>query len=209
MGFLHASSSFTRFKITDDIPKELWATIPEKLKQFSFKEIEDTTDERAWGWVCFDDMLDSWWRTAPPEKGHYLAFSLRLDTRRLSAAVIKKHLALALREEETRNKEQGKKNTSRARKTELKEQTKIRLMARTLPVPAEFNVAWNMQSNDVYFASTQAKVVDLFTDYFTLTFDLHLEQLTPYSLALRLLGDDAQSALDAIQPTIFAQQGAV
>lgn len=204
MGFLNASSSFTRFRITDDIPKELWGQIPEKLKQFGFKEIEDTADERGWGWVCFDDMLDAWWRTAPPEKGHYLTFSLRLDTRRISAAVVKKHLTLALREEEKRNQDQGKKFISRARKTELKEQVKLKLMARTLPVPAEFNVAWNMQTGDVFFASTQGKVVDLFTDYFTLTFDLHLEQLTPYSLALKLLGEDVQSKLDTIEPTSFA-----
>jgi len=204
MGFLNASSSFTRFRITDDIPKELWGQIPEKLKQFGFKEIEDTADERGWGWVCFDDMLDPWWRAAPPEKGSYITFSLRLDTRRLSAAVIKKHLALALRDEEARNKDQGKKFISRARKTELKAQVKLKLMARTLPVPAEFNVVWNMQTNDVYFASTQSKVVDLFTDYFTLTFDLHLEELTPYSLALRLLGEEIQPRLDAVEPTSFA-----
>ncbi|MFV0423384.1 hypothetical protein [Oleidesulfovibrio sp.] len=204
MGFLNASSSFTRFKITDEISKELWGQIPEKLKQFGFKEIEDSADERGWGWVCFDDMLDAWWRTAPPEKGHYLTFSLRLDTRRISAAVVKKHLTLALREEEKRNQEQGKKFISRARKTELKEQVKLKLMARTLPVPAEFNVAWNMQTGDVFFASTQGKVVDLFTDYFTLTFDLHLEQLTPYSLALKLLGDEVQTKLDSIEPTSFA-----
>ena len=74
MSFLNASTSFTRFRILDPVPSALWPTIPDKLRQFSFRDIDDTSDERAWGWVCFDDMLDSQWRTAPPEKGEFLAF---------------------------------------------------------------------------------------------------------------------------------------
>lgn len=203
MGFLNASSSFTRFRITDTVSSDIWASIPEKLKQFSFKDIDNTADEYSVGWVCFDDMLDPWWRTAPPEKGEYLTFSLRQDTRRIAAAVLKKHLQMALREEEARNKEQGKKFIARARKTELKEQVKLRLLARTLPVPAEFNVVWNTQTGEVYFASTQGAMIDKFMDHFTLSFDLHLEQLTPYTLALRALGEDAQEKLDALEATAF------
>ena len=48
------------------------------------------------------------WRSAPPEKGAYLAFALRLDTRRIPPAVLKKYVTIALREE-GRIKEQGKK----------------------------------------------------------------------------------------------------
>ena len=204
MGFLNASTSFTRYKLTEPVPKELWPEIPEKLRQFAFKEIEETADERGWGWVCFDDMLDSFWRTAPPEKGAYLTFSLRLDTRRIPAAVMKKHLALKIREEERKVKEQGKKYVSRERKKELKEQVQLSLRARTLPVPAEFHVVWNMQTGDVYFASTQAKVLELFVDYFAQTFGLDLEPMTPYSLALSLMGDDVADKLDTVEPANFA-----
>ncbi|MEG6505928.1 recombination-associated protein RdgC [Nitratidesulfovibrio sp. 1201_IL3209] len=204
MGFLNASSSFTRFRIADPVPATLWPTLPDKLKQFCFRDIDATSDERSWGWVCFDDMLDTAWRTAPPEKGGYIAFSLRQDTRRIPAAVLKKHLSLALREEEARNKEQGKKFVSRERKKELKEQTRLRLMSRFLPIPAEFNVLWAIDTGIVYFASTQSKMLDLFSDYFTLTFDLHLEPLTPYALAASMLDEAAMTRLDTLEPTRFA-----
>ncbi len=204
MGFMNASASFTRFQILEEVPAELWAQIPDKLKQFAFTEIEDTAAERGWGWVCYDDMLDSFWRTAPPEKGEYLTFSLRLDTRRIPAAVTKKHLALALREEERKIKEQGKKYVSRERKKELKEQVQLKLRARAMPIPAEFNAVWNIQNGVVYFASTQSKVLDLFTEYFSTTFGLDIEPLTPYSLALRLLGDDITHSLDSLEPARFA-----
>ncbi|EGY26703.1 hypothetical protein DA2_1033 [Desulfovibrio sp. A2] len=204
MGFLNASSSFTRFRIADPVPTTLWPTLPDKLKQFCFRDIDNTSDERSWGWVCFDDMLDTAWRTAPPEKGGYIAFSLRQDTRRIPAAVLKKHLALALREEEARNKEQGKKFVSRERKKELREQVRIKLMARFLPIPAEFNVLWAIDTGVIYFASTQSKMIDLFSDYFTLTFDLHLEPMTPYALAASMLDEAAMTRLDALEPTRFA-----
>uniref|UniRef100_B8DP41 Uncharacterized protein n=1 Tax=Nitratidesulfovibrio vulgaris (strain DSM 19637 / Miyazaki F) TaxID=883 RepID=B8DP41_NITV9 len=204
MGFLNASNSFTRFRIADPVPATLWPTLPDKLKQFCFRDIDNTSDERSWGWVCFDDMLDTAWRTAPPEKGGYIAFSLRQDTRRIPAAVLKKHLSLALREEEARNKEQGKKFISRERKKELKEQTRLRLMSRFLPIPAEFNVLWAIDTGIIYFASTQSKMIDLFSDYFTLTFDLHLEPLTPYALAASMLDEAAMTRLDTLEPTRFA-----
>jgi DNA recombination-dependent growth factor C len=204
MGFMNASASFTRYHITEPVPSDLWPQVPDKLKQFAFKEIEDTAEERGWGWVCFDDMLDSFWRTAPPEKGEFITFSLRLDTRRIPSAVLKKHLALALRDEERKIKEQGKKYVSRERKKELREQVQLKLRARSFPIPAEFNAVWNIQTGAVYLASTQSKVLELFEEYFSTTFGLDLEPMTPYALAVKLKGEDVMNKLDSLEPTRFA-----
>ena len=206
MGFLSSSCSFTRFHVVDPIPSELWLQIPDKLKQFSFRDIDSIPEERAWGWVSFEDMLDSEWRSAPPEKGSCLAFALRLDTRRIPPAVLKKHVTIALREEEARNRESGKKFVSRERKKELQAQVKMKLMHNFLPIPAIFDVIWAMDTNIVYLASTQRKLIDLFLNHFTLTFGLHLEELTPYELAVSMLGEHAQSALDTLEPTIFVSR---
>ena len=187
MGILSASCSFTRFKITEPVPKELWMEIPAKLRQFAFQDIDDIAEERGWGWTSFEDMLDMQWRSAPPEKGAYLAFALRLDTRRIPPAVLKKYVTIALREEEGRIKEQGKKFIARDRKNELRDQVKLRLMGRFLPIPAVFDVAWATDTNIVYLASTQTKLIELFMNHFTLTFDLHLEPMTPYALAASML----------------------
>ncbi len=204
MSFIKASCSFTRFYVTDPVPAEIWAQIGDRLKQHAFRDIDDTSDERSWGWVSFEDMLDVAWREAPPQKGAYLAFSLRLDTRRVPPAVLRKHTAVALRAEEARNREQGKKYVSRERKKELREQVQARLMQRCLPIPAEFNVVWNTADNVVFFASTQAKMLELFQEHFTKSFDLHLEPLTPYGLAAKILGEDGLAKLDRLEATRFA-----
>ncbi len=203
MGFLKASCSVTRFRIPDTVPKELWPEIPDRLKQFSFQDIDDQAEERAWGWVSFDDMLDAEWRSAPPDKGAYLAFALRLDTRRIPPAVFKKHVTLALREETIRVRDSGKKFIARERRKELQEQVRLRLLSRILPVPAVFDVIWATDSNIVYLSSTQSKLIDLFMNHFTLTFDLHLEALTPYKLALSILGETNTASLDTLEPTSF------
>ncbi len=206
MGFLSASCSFTRFRIIDEVPKDLWNQIPDKLKQFAFQDIDDVPLERAFGWTCFEDLLDMQWQTATPHKGAYLVFSLRLDTRRIPAGVIKKHFALAMRDEKQSLVEQNKKFISRERKKELKEQVIIRLRSRFLPVPAEFNVIWATDKNYIWFASTQGKMIDMFVEYFTQTFDLHLEQMIPYNLAMGVLDEGQLSQLDRLEATHFATE---
>ncbi len=203
MAFLSGSTSFTRYRVIDELPRELLAQAPERLKRNAFKDIDNSADEMSWGWVCFENMLDLEWSEAPPEKGAYLAFSLRLDTRRVAPAVFKKYYRLALEQEERRIREQGRKYVAKERKKELREQVRLQLLSRTLPVPAVFDVAWNIDRGMVYFDSTRSKVCEMFMEHFTLTFDLHLEPLTPFFLALHLLGPNAQSRLESAEGTRF------
>ncbi|PWL57560.1 MAG: hypothetical protein DBY37_13045 [Desulfovibrionaceae bacterium] len=203
MSFLKSSTSFTRFRIVDEIPADLWAAVPEKLRQFAFQDIDEIPEERSFGWVNFDDMLDTAWRLSPPEKAEYLVFSLRVDTRRIPPAVLRKHTRIALQEEEQRIREFGKKFVARERKKEIAEQVKLRLRGRFLPIPSEFQVVWNTQTAKIYLASTQGKLIELFQDLFTRTFDLHIEQMLPYGLALSLLGEDVSTRLDEVEATRF------
>ena len=195
MGFLGSSCSFTRFRVIDPVPDELWAEIPQLLKKGAILDIDETTDSQADGWVSFDDYLDTNWQAGPPQKGAYMAFSLRLDIRRIPAGVVRKYLDLALKREKAENEKNGKKFISRERRKELKEQVQLSLRRRFLPVPGEFNVIWNTANNEIWFASTQEKMIELFVQRFLDTFKLHIEQLTPPDLALSILGKDAEEAV--------------
>ncbi|WP_419788183.1 recombination-associated protein RdgC [Pseudodesulfovibrio sp.] len=203
MSILSASLGLTRYRIIEDVPNEIISQVPEKLQQFCFVDIDATADERSFGWANFDDMLDVNWVQSPPEKADYFAFKLRLDTRRISPAVLKKHLSIEVAKELERNKEQGKNFVSRDRKREIKEQVTLRLRARTLPIPAAFDIIWNPSANRIYLDTTNTKVRSLFEDYFALTFDLHLEQLTPFFAAMDKLGEEAAPRLESLEPTIF------
>lgn len=205
MSFLRNSVSFTRYALLDKISVELEASLPDILRRHAFRDIDDLPEERAWGWVAFEDMLDTEWRGAPPRKGgEYAAFALRLDTRRVPAAVLKKHYSLALRAEEEAIRAQGRNYVARERRKELRERTLLMLQKRFLPVPALFQVLWNLPAGRLLIATLSPKVLDLFEDHFTRSFDLRLERLSPLGLAGELLPDTDMNRLAALEAEGFA-----
>ena len=204
MGILATSGSFTRYAVAGELTGQLTSELPELLARHSFKDIDNTADERSFGWVCLDDWLDSFWHAAPPEKAHYLAFSLRLDTRRVPPAVFKKHFQLAIKAEKEAMKDSGKSFITKDRKQEIKDQVMLKLRARSLPIPAVFDAVWNLRANQVYLATTNSKVRNLFEDHFTVSFGLTLEPLTPYFLARRIVDESRHALLDELEPSPFA-----
>lgn len=202
MGFVSSSSSFTRFRSLDTLDDKQIINIPDNLKKFAFTDIDDLPEIRSFGWVNFDDFLDSAWLESPPQKGEYFVFSLRLDTRRIPVGVVKKHLLLALREEKSRLAD-GQNFISRERKKEIRDQVMLKLRQRFLPVPAVFDVIWNIRKNEIWFASTQEKMIDLFMECFLTTFNAHLEQLGPAALAEGLAGDSVSAKIEALEPAKF------
>lgn len=204
MPILSASLGITRYRIVEQIPSALWAETPKRLQDNAFKDIDGTLDERSWGWCNADNMLDLDWAESPPEKGHYLVFSLRLDTRRIPPAVIKKHTMIALADELQKAKQEGKAFISKDRRREIREQVMLRLRARSLPIPAVFDAAWDTRTGRVLFFSTNSKAKTLFEDHFQLTFQLTLEPLTPFFLAMDMLGGEAAAPrLETLEPTAF------
>ncbi len=203
MPILSASLGLTRYRVVEAIPDSLWAEAHKRLKDNAFRDIDATTDERAWGWCNIDNMLDMDWADSPPEKGHFLCFSLRLDTRRIPPAVFKKHCMIALASELEQAKAEGKAFISKDRRREIREMVMLRLRARSLPVPAVFDAVWNMQTGRVLFCSTNAKAKTLFEDHFNLSFGLNLEPLTPFFLAMDMLGEAATQRLETLEPTNF------
>lgn len=205
MGFLSASVTFTRFKILDDVSDATLQKADELLKNHAFQEIDGpgNAEERSFGWVNIDDFLDNGWHHSHPQKGHYLTFSLRLDTRRVPPAVFKKHYLIALKDAEAELKDKGRKFLSKDQKTELREQTMLKLRARTYPIPAVFDAVWNLRDHVVYFASARGKVCDMFMELFAKTFELHLDPCFPTVLAVDLLGESAGERIDVVEPADF------
>ena len=205
MGLLNSSCSFTRFRVIDPITDEIYAAVPDKLKLYSFRDIDEQPDMQSIGWVNFDEMLDPTWAASPPHKGELILFSMRMDTRRIPPAVLKKHLAIALQKEKKDLLAKDRNFIPRERKKEIREQVALRLRQRFLPVPAVFDVVWIIARNEIWFFSVQSKMIDLFMEEFLKTFNLHIEPLTPYNLAASFLDEESNPALDGIQATMFAQ----
>ncbi|TVR01371.1 MAG: hypothetical protein EA399_02105 [Desulfovibrionales bacterium] len=203
MGFLSASTGLTRYRLPDEVGDDVLSDVLLRLKRFAFVDIDQSMEERSFGWVCFDDPLDAEWATAGPEKGPYLAFSLRLDTRRIPPAVFKKHWMIALRQRMAQLAGEGKKFLSKDQKTELRDQVRQRLLTRSLPIPAVFDVVWSVKDNRVYLATTNTKICTLFEELFARTFEIEPEALTPVVLGVELLGEAAEGRLTGFEGSLF------
>ncbi len=202
MGFLHSSCSITRFSVcSESFSQDFWLNIQEKLQNHSFKDIDDTLEERSWGWTNIDDMLDTKWAISPPNKGEYIAFALRLETRRIPPGVLKKHLAIALCNEKMST--QQNKKIHYEKKRAIQDTVYKRLLKSFLPVPAIFDVAWNTHTNFVYLGSIDNKIIDLFSNFFTVTFNISLTQQTPYNLAKQVYTEISDTVFDQLTPTRF------
>lgn len=198
MGFLSSSFALTRLRIADPVSSETLLQVPFRLKQFAFHSIDDVPEEKAVGWTSFEDMLDTTWSAAPPEKGAYLVFALRVDTRRIPAAVLKKEVQIATANELQRIREQGKTTISRERRQELRDQVKLRLLGRVPAVPVCTDVVWDTGNHTVFLTSISPNTLNLFCEYFERSFEVHLDVQTPYALAQSLVDSETAMQLDTV-----------
>ncbi|EHJ49565.1 exonuclease RdgC [Solidesulfovibrio carbinoliphilus subsp. oakridgensis] len=155
----------------------------ELLQRFALLSIDGTADERGQGLVPFDTPLDhASWPMAQNFAGQFALFCLRVDTRRIPAAVMKKHLAEAMSKEKEAMVADGKAFISKDRKREIKDRVKLQLLARTEPAPAIVEVAVDRTSGRVFFGSTAIKMKDTFEAlWFAMTGERLVEQ-TPETI---------------------------
>ncbi len=145
----------------------------ETLQKYAFTDIGH--EEQALGWTNIHDMFDTTWRLAPPTAGEWLCFSLRVDTRKVPSALLKKHLAKVLLKEEEAAASRGEKVT-RKRKKELKEQMFATLRSQTEALPTAIDVAVNIQDGHTLVATTSEAQLALVEEYFTQSFGTTLQR---------------------------------
>lgn len=209
MSFLKNTVSFTRFRV-QGATKEIKEQFADKLRQFAFMPIDDTAQEKAFGWTSIDDAEDFAFADSP-WKGNFLCFAFRVDQRKISPAVLKRALRKALDEEQQKLAQIGRKYISRDRKKEITEQVKLRLLAKTLPVPAVYEVVWDTERDCIYFEGTGSKLIDSFTASFYSTLGkenartIDFEQLSPFFLAETLLPDHENLRLENLEQTVFME----
>jgi hypothetical protein len=197
MSLLTGTASFTRFTVEGELPDNTWDFIAEQVAKQSFKDIDDTLDEFSLGWVSVGDMFDSKFAYGSYAAGDYVALSMRMDERKVSSAVLKK---FAAKEEARIKEEKDLRRLSRSVRLEIKERLKAELMRKSPPVPAVYDLCWNVPNGTVLFFSNSRKPIALLEDLFKETFGLSLIMQVPWNTALQLVDEQAAAQLDILQP---------
>ena len=160
-GFKASSMDIALFRVADTS-----VVTEDKLRRHAFRPIDDLKgEESAAGWVGFGD--DAEW-LAPAERGEWMVWSLRMDRRSVPGPVVNKHLAEAVKEEAAKA-EDGK--VSRARRKELKELIRSKLLAKAEPVPTVADVALNVHTGLLLVGTKSSGMIEKFMDCFKGAFD--------------------------------------
>ncbi|MGV1100193.1 recombination-associated protein RdgC [Thiovibrio sp. JS02] len=200
MGLLARSASYVRYAVEGELPANFWEFAAERIARHSFRDIDESYEERSVGWVSVLNMFDSDFAYASYAAGDHLVLSLRIDERRVAPKVLNK---FCLKEEERLKKARQVPKLSRAQRVEIKENVKLMLMKKAAPVPAVYDLCWNLAESTLLFFSTSQKAQELVEEFFKETFDLGLMLQVPYLTAEHLLDADGRQALANITPTVF------
>ncbi len=83
-------------------------------------------------------------------------------------------------------------------KEEIKERSRTKLLAKTLPIPSTFEAVWDIEESVLTFVNLSPKNIECFEDLFKKTFDpLRLVLLTPFNLAEQIVPAEFAAALEA------------
>nr|MBF0222338.1 recombination-associated protein RdgC [Desulfobulbaceae bacterium] len=200
MGLLSNSGSFVRFSVEGDMPASFWEFAAERIAMHAFRDIDDSFEEHSIGWVSVMNMFDSEFAYASYAAGDYIALTMRIDERKVAPAVLKK---FCMKEEERLKKERQVPKLSRGQRLEIKENMTLMLTKKAVPVPATYDMCWNLGDNTVLFFSTSGKAQASLEDLFKKTFDLHLVLQVPFLAAGRLIDPALEERLAELNPTIL------
>ena len=200
MGLLSRTSTFVRYSVEGELPDNFWDFAAERIAQFSFRDIDDTFDEYSIGWVAVDNMFDSEFSHASYAVGDQIVLSLRVDERKVSSSLLKK---FTLKEEERIKKENRAPRLSKGHRQQIKEDIRLQLAKKALPLPSVYELSWNLANNTLLFFSISVKAQSILEDFFKESFGLTIILQPPYLVAANLLDDSEQETLKAIQPEIL------
>lgn len=201
MGFIGRSASFVRFSIDGELPDNPLDYIAERIRAYSFQDIDDNFEEYSIGWVSVLNMFDSAFAYASYLNGDYVVLSLRMDERKVAPAILNKFVQ---KEEQRVLKEKQLPKLGRTARNEIKERIKTELTRKAIPVPSVYDLVWNLSESSLCYFTTNKKAHVLLEDFFKDCFGLLLMQQIPYVTAEHLLIEqDRLAQLERLAPEIF------
>lgn len=202
MSFLKGTASFVCFSTEGELPDGSVDYLSKRITAYSFKDIDETYDEVSIGWVSIHNMFDATFSYASYLVGDIIVLSLRVDERKVAPAILKKFVQ---KEEERVRRDRQVPRLSRSLRLQIKERVQAELLRKSLPVPAVFDLMWNLGESRVLVFTTNKKVHSIVEDFFKECFGLLLRQQVPYVYAESLLAEEERQRLDSLSMTSFLQ----
>lgn len=176
MGLLKGALSFSRYRISADLPEPSGPFIDQQLKTFAFQEISTGTEEKSLGWTSVENLLDTDFDSVPYAYGNYLAFNLRIDRKTIPASLLK----IKFMEAERKMSKGGRTKWGKAQREEVKERVRLELLSQAHPSPSFFDICWAPAQKWLLFGALASKPANEFEDLFKRCFQIPLTPFLPW-----------------------------
>jgi DNA recombination-dependent growth factor C len=201
MGLARGSVSFVRFKVDGSLPADGEDFLVERLKLYTFRDIDNHTDELSVGWVSLGRLWGLDLNYPPALTGDHLVASLRIDQRKVAPALINKFVQ---KEEAVILKQKQIPSLTRVERRKLKNKVRANLLAKAVPVAAMYDICWNLAESSLLLCGGNAIIEGILEDFFKQCFDLILIRDSPLEIAAIGLSEEQASSLRTASPAVFA-----
>jgi DNA recombination-dependent growth factor C len=179
MGFLSATVSMSRYRITDSFDTEPMEQVRDGLIRHAIPTLENEYEEISAGWTPFESPYLPDFEKFPFVFGTYFLFSLRIDKKSIPAKLVHKQMAIEI---EKKKQSSGRDFVSKNEKSEIKETVMDVLMHKMPAIPNVYDVLWDYDARNLFLFSTQKAANEFFETIFFKSFSLKPVRLFPYTL---------------------------
>lgn len=195
MSLLAGSLTAARFVVLGPVPSENAMGL--QLADDRFRPFEDGLEEERLGWCDWRNPL-----LTPPDpdwmiQDRFALFSLRVDTRRVPATILKAHVELRA---QRIIEEQGLKGLGRDARISIQDEVKSELLQKVSPTTKVYEVVWDLKGGQLWTTAASSKASGALLGLFMKTFGCELQPMAPLVLAARVAPHVPTDALLALDP---------
>lgn len=195
MSLLAGSLTAARFLVLGPVPSHF--DMGMHLSNDRFRPFEDGLEEERLGWCDWRNPL-----LTPPDpdwmiQDRFALFSLRVDTRRVPATILKAHVELRA---QRIIEEKDLKGLGREARISIQDEVKAELLQKVSPTTKVYEVAWDLKGGQLWTTAASAKASGALLGLFMKTFGCELQPMAPLVLAARVAPHVPTDALLALDP---------
>ncbi|MDR1395494.1 MAG: recombination-associated protein RdgC [Deltaproteobacteria bacterium] len=183
MGLIRGNPSVSRYRLLEAPDALTDEYVRDRLQRNAFVDIEATSEESSLGWVEIMDQLAVNFDPGAFQFGGFLAFTARLDSRRISPRTLSRYYRLRELEFEA---QAGRKPNSQKKK-EIKDSLRQELLRRSLLNTDLLEVLWFPKEHEIWLGGAGEKKRLLFEELWERTFGLAVRLLVPITLGLEMV----------------------
>jgi hypothetical protein len=169
MGFAHGSVSLSRFRVIGLAPQPKLAQLNQQFIPHQAKrlKLQGANSELSFGWSRASEWDDAeHWDLSDCLISDGLCFQLRIDRRRVSAKLLQSLAKQRLAKLQAKRS----KAVNRVERKQLWQDTKDELIGLCLPEIQNTECFWNLETHEIFLASTAKRQLAIFEELFVKSF---------------------------------------